>query len=501
VGRSSVFVMEKASVAGMVRGWVDALAWSGSEMTDVERIELLRGLEELKAAAAAAQARVSVDFDASQCAEQAAAGLSPAGVGRGVAEQVALARRESPSRGGRRLGAAKALVREMPCTLAALTAGRISEWRAEILVRETGCLDRADRGVVDAELAGPGRLAALEAMGDRAVANAAKQVAYRLDPQAVTDRARRAEKERRVMLRPAPDTMSYLTGLLPVAQGVACLAALNQAAATARASGDPRSRGQVMADALVAALTQDPRAAGGSSDTTNTASTDDTDDTDDTDGAGTADSPGGPFGAPGRRSGGPGGPPAASAGVDRISVQLVMTDRTLLGGDCEPAHLVGYGTVPAGWARDLLRDTDAQVWLRRLYTHPDTGDLLAADAKARLFTGVHREVLIARDQICRTPWCDAPIRHLDHSTAKHRGGETSRINGQGLCERCNYAKEAPGWTAHATRPPRDRHTVTTTTPTGDQYHSRAPAPPGSPHSAPSTASHLEYHFAHLTLAT
>lgn len=37
-----------------------------------------------------------------------------------VAGQIALARRESPHRGGRRLGAAKAWVDEMPHTLAAL---------------------------------------------------------------------------------------------------------------------------------------------------------------------------------------------------------------------------------------------------------------------------------------------------------------------------------------------------------------------------------------------
>ena len=186
--------------------------------------------------------------------------------------------------------------------------------------------------------------------------------------------------------------------------------------------------------------------------------------------------------------------PAAS-----VSVQLVMTDRALLAGDDEPAHLTGYGTVPAAWARDLLRETAAAVWVRRLYTHPETGELLAADARARFFRGSLRQVLIARDQWCRTPYCDGPVRHADHVLAHAAGGATSRVNGQGACARCNHAKQAPGWTAHAATPPGDRHTVLTTTPTGHRYRSRAPAMPGAPH-APPRRSRLEIHFADLTLA-
>lgn len=52
-------------------------------------------------------------------------------------------------------------------------------------------------------------------------------------------------------VRPAPDTMAYVTGLLPVAQGVAVLAALTREADRLRAAGDERSRGQIMADTLV----------------------------------------------------------------------------------------------------------------------------------------------------------------------------------------------------------------------------------------------------------
>ena len=103
-----------------------------------ELIDQLRALEELKSAAAA-QARVTARFAAGQRAEQQAAGLRGSEVGKEIAAQVALARRDSPHRGGRHLGLAEALTGELPHTLAALEAGQLSEWRATLIARETAC--------------------------------------------------------------------------------------------------------------------------------------------------------------------------------------------------------------------------------------------------------------------------------------------------------------------------------------------------------------------------
>ncbi|MDQ4051959.1 MAG: HNH endonuclease, partial [Actinomycetota bacterium] len=91
---------------------------------------------------------------------------------------------------------------------------------------------------------------------------------------------------------------------------------------------------------------------------------------------------------------------------------------------------------------------------------------------ARYFPARLAELIRLRDQRCRTPWCDAPVRHTDHAEAANEGGPTNAANGQGLCEACNHAKQAPGWTA---RPrPGPRHTIKTTTPTGHTYTSTAP---------------------------
>ncbi|MCC3291286.1 DUF222 domain-containing protein [Arthrobacter sp. zg-Y1110] len=439
--------------------------------SDSELIDQLRVLEELKGAAAAAQARIAAAFDASQRSKQEHAGLRKEELGRGVASQIALARRESANKGGRLLGLAKVLTSEMPHTMQALSLGKISEWRATLLVRETACLSLEDRKQVDEEVAGDAGL--LESLGDRQIIARAKAAAYRLDPRAAVNRAAKAASERFVSCRPAPDTMTYLTGLLPVTQGVGVYAALSHEADRLRAAGDPRGRGQIMADTLVERVT----------------------------GLGDAGSP-------------------------KVEIQLVMTDRTLLAGDSEPVLVPGYGPVPAQWARDLVRrrnsrhpssrnrsrrdrtkdqamggsDKHAEYWVRRLYTAPDTGELVAMDSRARLFPKSLARFIAARDTSCRMPWCGAPIRHLDHIRPHNRGGPTSASNGQALCEACNHAKEAPGWSAEPVRrsspePEADvgineglekpvnaataGHTVDTTTPTGHTYRSTAPPLPGT----------------------
>jgi hypothetical protein len=217
----------------------------------------------------------------------------------GLGAEVGLARQESPVRGRQHLGLALVLVHEMPHTLAALTRGEISEWRATLIARETAVLSREHRAQVDAELADK-----LAGAGDRKVADLARAIGYRLDPGSALRRVRGALADRRVGLRPAPETMANLTALLPVAQGVACKTALEKDADAKRAAGDPRTRGQIMADTLVARIT--------------------------------------------------GNPTDTVPEVPPVAVRLVMTDRTLLAGDTEPAHLLGYGTVPAAWARDRL---------------------------------------------------------------------------------------------------------------------------------------------------
>lgn len=385
-------------------------------------IKRIADLERVKAAAAAGQARAAAALDERRRADEAAAGVPRRQRGRGVASEIALARRDSPARGGRHLGFAKALVYEMPHTLAALETGVLSEWRATLIVRESACLAVEDRQTLDAELCSD--MANLDGMGDARIAAAAKEIAYRLDAQAVVDRAAKAPEERTVTIRPAPDTMTYVTALLPVAQGVGVYAALKRAADT---TFDGRSRSQVMADTLAERVT---------------------------------------------------GRPAGQA--EPVAVNLVISDAALLGGADTPALIGGYGPIPAAVARGLVHeavtDETAKATLRRLYRRPRTGSLVAMESRARCFPQGLAQFIGLRDQTCRTPYCDAPIRHRDHAQPHNRGGPTTAENGLGTCERCNYAKESPGWQVKA-GDENGTHTAEFVTPTGASYKSAAPPLP------------------------
>jgi hypothetical protein len=110
---------------------------------------------------------------------------------------------------------------------------------------------------------------------------------------------------------------------------------------------------------------------------------------------------------------------------------------------------------------------DATVTLRRLFTHPDSGQLVAMESRARFFPTGLAKFLRLRDRECRAPYCDASIRHLDHITPAANGGETSAGNGQGLCEHCNLVRDAYATTRSAVLPD-GTHQVTWDLTTGEQ---------------------------------
>ena len=405
-------------------------------------IDMLADLRRLRAATAALEVQVQVRFDRAQRQEAIDRGAAMRDAGKGIAEQVALARGVSSYRAANDLALARGLVGELPATLRALTDGFASEQAAINVARETVCLMPEDRAVVDEVVAG--RLAG---MSPRRAAAFTRAEAARVDGQSVVRRIRQAEQDRCVTVRPAPDAMVYLSALLPVKEGVAAYAALARHADTLRATGsdDRRSRGAIMADALVARLT-------------------------------------------GREH------------ADRIpvEVQLVMPATSLIGGSDlvtrrgggnpltagEVCGWIGEQPIPAALAREiaLIGDDGARRWVRRLFTDPQSGDVTAVDTKRRRFSGAMRRAIVARDRACRG--CSAPIRQIDHVTAYADGGATTMLNGQGLCERCNQAKALPGWRASAFII-EGRHTTVTRTPTGHRYVSQPPPPiieppPGEP---------------------
>lgn len=119
-------------------------------------------------------------------------------------------------------------------------------------------------------------------------------------------------------------------------------------------------------------------------------------------------------------------PEPSSGPVASTEAQESCADRPLTAGD---------DTTVVGRA--------AQVWLRRLFADPVTGVLTGRDPRRRLFTGALRAFLVARDRTCRNSWCGAPVRHIDHLIRHRDEGPTDADNGQGLCARCNLARERP----------------------------------------------------------
>ncbi|MDN5760727.1 MAG: DUF222 domain-containing protein [Microlunatus sp.] len=408
--------------------WLGSLAVPGEPtghgdvVEDAARIDRIALAEKLQAAIEAVKATQIVRFAKSQAETQMAEGVHPSKIGRGVADQVALAGRVSPSEGSRRLHTARDLCLSMPRMLRLLAAGEISGWTARLITQQTSHLDPATRQQVDADLAGQNPAS----MSPKQAETAAKRLAYEADPEAAMRRCRKARTDRRVTLRPAPDTMSLLSGLLPVEQGVACLAALQAAATQGQAAGDQRSWGQLMADTLVERIT----------------------------GQTTADD-------------------------IATEVAIVIPVGALLDpDDPSPAEVADLGPIPAGLAREIIANGQARSWWRRLFTRPTRAGgqiVVDLDQRRRRFTGWLGELIRLRDLHCRDPYCDAPVRHVDHIDRHTDGGPTTLHNGRGVCERGNYVREMPGWSVHLVDP--DTHTVITTTPTGHQYSSRPPQPP------------------------
>ncbi|MBC3193246.1 DUF222 domain-containing protein [Pseudonocardia sp. C8] len=391
-------------------------------VTAATRIDRIALLEKLRGAVAAAQHTEAIGFARAQVEDTIARGdIHPSRVQRGIADQIALASRISPTAGSRRLNTARILRADLPGVRGLLVQGRVSEDLAAQVVSEIRHLSPELRRQVDAQIVA----ARVEDLNPRQAALKVRDLAYQADKAAYVQRGRTARKDRRVTLRPAPDTMAVLSALVPVEQGVAALAALRRHAdATVGVGDEPRNRDQVMADTLVERLTGQ-----------------------------------------------------AEAADVNVEVGIVIpVDALIDPRSPATAQVVGHGPIPACLAREVLAGTKGRRWWRRLFTQPAGGPLIGTDPRRRYFDGVLAALIRIRDDDrCRDPYCGAPCRNIDHIHPDAQGGPTSYTNGRGTCVRGNQVKELPGWTAEVVHDGLgdQPHTVRTTTPTGHTYTSRA----------------------------
>ena len=361
---------------------------AGGEDALAAHIGIIEVAEQITAAAHGIVARASIAYQQDTLDHQRAAGVPERDLGRGVAEEIALARRISPRHAASQLEQHSALVRTMPRTLGLLDAGEITPWTAGDVARATAALDDHERQEVDARIA------------DQLTAGSA---------------LRRHDHEvaaRRVSLRPLSDVMSRITMDLPTPQAAAVIGTLDATARGIRAAGGPRTLAQIMADEAFSRITGLTRVESAPIELQllmTDASLLGGDDTD-------------------------------AASVGDLPIPAAVARRLALGESTQKAS-------PEGEADDA--ELHGERFIRRLYTDPLSGRLTEADARRRRFTGIERRFVLLRDRRCRAPLCDAPIEHIHHVERYADGGSTTTDNGVGTCAAFNQAVEAPGWSTRA----------------------------------------------------
>lgn len=382
--------------------------------TEAETLARITALEELKATVASAQAEEAVAFEALRIDRDRANRVPERECGVRAGDEVGLAKKVSPGSGRKFLSTARTVVTGMPNTFKALSAGQISEDKARIMVEETAVLDDACRRRVDTRMKrslGPAGLRSLRAE--------ARALSAEMDAEAAAQRAAKAAANRRVSLTPIDDGMGRISAILPLPQAIAAFESLRGGAEATIAEGGAKGRGrpQVMADLFVERLSGQ-----------------------------------------------------SEADAVPTEIHLLVEAESLLSDGMVPAWLPGFGPLPAKTAREFVAANEAQMFINRIFTRPEDGQLVAMEARGREFTGRLRQMVVFRDDVCRTPWCDAPIRHADHAEPYGSGGQTSWENASGLCAACNYAKEHPGWLHEATA-----EGLRVTTPSGRTYEATTPA--------------------------
>ena len=354
---------------------------------------------------------------------------------RAVGSELSAALSWTPHQADAVAGLATELVEELPDTLAALDTGQIDLRRARLIADKTRVLgpaarQRVERGVLPA--AGQKTTTQLGRALDRQVICA--------DP-AAAERRRQRGRADRCVVPPRPcgdaDGMAELVLSGPAEDLDALYRAVDAAASAARlagkAHGDSRTLDQHRFDLLTGL--------GWNAITT------------------------GHLGCCAAECGG--GLRLAQRRRRPAVVQVTVPVTALAGSDDEPAHLEGFGPIPAQAARAIAADAT----LRRLITDPRDGRLLEYGNTTYAPPQALADFIVARDRTCRFPTATTPARccDLDHRVPFQRGGNTGAANMQALSRRFHIDKTLHRWRLHRSH----EGSLTWTSPAGRTY--RTPA--------------------------
>ncbi|WP_345081988.1 HNH endonuclease [Brachybacterium paraconglomeratum] len=441
-----------------------------------EALAVLAGVGQLRASLAAIDASWQVAAENRIRRDDLARGVPSSQQGRGAGQEIGLARRISPSASSFSLAKARRLVQNMPGAIDRLWAGAMTDQQASAV---SGALDGASADTchrVDDHLLEHPEF--LQDKGFKRLRSDTQKLVQQLEPETSRARAERAARARHVTMTPLADGMARVTAVLRGIDAAGLMNSLNVRAQSLRAAGAKASVPALEADLLV-----DDVLHGGQveeSDDQRVVPSDQSLEASDPvpEPVDPATEPVDPVREPVDPAVEPGmfddaeevlesataeqAPPKMPRIRPGLDVGIVISDTALLGPDdgSETAELEGYGTIPAHIVRDTLLgqppghlradegdhpDEVVSAFYRRLYRSPRTGELIAMESRARAFPAGLARMIRWRDTTCRTPWCDAKIRQIDHVIPHHKGGSTSYANGQGLCVRCNLLKELGLW--------------------------------------------------------
>jgi len=390
----------------------------------------------------------------------------------------------------RLLNDAEILVRTLPATLEALSAGTISYRHAQVMAADAGTIPREARGGFEQQL-----LPAAASMTAARFERVARSERELLHPETIETRTATAIADRSVELTPDADGMAWLTCHLPAVAAVAIDTRLTRIARAAHTATESRTHTQLRADALTTlllggratrsnpavAVAEEPAAVGpkpadvppADAARADAAPAD----------AGLVDDPSDDD------------PPSAreDTGLDdnhegedsRFTIEegflgivptVVMTvpALSLLGHDGGAAELHGYGPIDIDTARRLAARAPSFV---RILTHPDSGETISVGRTRYRPPPDLRLALLLDDETCRFPNCNrrAESCELDHTTDWAQGGETGRANLHHLCPKHHHLKHETRWTVEP-HPERPRH-LNWHSPHGRHYTTAPPRPP------------------------
>ncbi|CCQ47925.1 HNH endonuclease family protein [Pseudarthrobacter siccitolerans] len=157
--------------------------------------------------------------------------------------------------------------------------------------------------------------------------------------------------------------------------------------------------------------------------------------------------------------------------VPKADVLVTVPMAALLGQTDEPAHLDGFGPIPASMARELVANGASSFY--RVLVDPRDGAPLEIGRTNYRLTKAMKKALQLRDGKCTFPGCNNPSldNETDHLQAWQHGGNTGISNLAQLCPKHHHLKHNSRWKptpATTTEPPG------WTSPTGRHYKAEQP---------------------------